>query len=34
MADKSGFEKLDKVGFVCRESQNRGEYLVKEDGKA
>jgi hypothetical protein len=32
MADVSRFLEPDKVGIVCRGSQHRGEYLVKEDG--
>jgi hypothetical protein len=33
-ADKFRFEEPEEVGFVCRGSQHRGEYLVKEDGWA
>jgi hypothetical protein len=34
VADDSKFEEPNEVGFVCRGSQHRREYLVREDGKA
>jgi hypothetical protein len=32
--DESRLEEPDEVGFECRGSQHRGEYLVREDGMA
>jgi hypothetical protein len=34
VADEYRFEEPDEVGFVCRGSQHRGEYLVRKDGMA